>query len=96
MFWTLFDAGCSICIFSIGVSLPLVLGGVVYVHRRTFLFANTVIVEVLASLKITKIKIQLHCGDRDEEAGVRKFAWCKKDGDNGIIRQPVYKAIHGK
>ena len=60
MLRTFLDTGCSVCIFSVGVNLPLVLGGVVDVHGRTFLFANTVIVEVLASLKITKIKIQLH------------------------------------
>ena len=60
MLGALLDAGGAVRVLAVGVPLPLVLGGVVDVHGRTFLFAHTVIVEVLASLKITKIKIQLH------------------------------------
>jgi len=52
MLWTLADTGGSIGIFSVGVSLPFILGWIVDVHWRTFLFANTVIVEILAGQAI--------------------------------------------
>ena len=90
MFGTFFDAGCSVGIFSIGISLPLVLGGVVDVHGGTFLFANTVIVEVLASLKITKTKTTIA---PREEAGGRKFLRMKTMASLG---SQLDKAIHGK
>ena len=90
MLRTLSDAGGPVSVLAIGVSLPLVLGGVVDVHGGTFLFANTVIVEVLASLKITKNKNTIA---PREEAGGRKFLRMKTMASLG---SQLDKAIHGK
>jgi len=49
---TFFDTGCSVGIFSLGVSLPLVLDRVVYLHRRTLLLAHSVVVKILAGQAI--------------------------------------------
>ena len=52
MLWTLSHTGGTIGILSIGISLPLVLGWIVNVHGWTLLLAHSIVVEVLASLKI--------------------------------------------
>ena len=50
MLRTLSDAGGPVGVLAIGVPLPLVLGGVVDLHGRTLLFANSIIIKILAGL----------------------------------------------
>jgi hypothetical protein len=49
---TFFDTSGSVSIFSLWISLPLVLDRVVYLHRRALLFANPVVVKILAGQAI--------------------------------------------
>ena len=46
----LLDAGGAVRVLAVGVPLPLVLGGVVDLHGRTLLFANSIIIKILAGL----------------------------------------------
>ena len=50
MFWALPHTGGTVGVLPVGVSLPLVLGGVVDLHGRTLLFTNSIIIKILAGL----------------------------------------------
>jgi len=50
MFWTIFYAGSSVSIFSIWISFPFIFDRIIPLHGRAFLFTDTIIVEIFASL----------------------------------------------
>ena len=50
MFWTIFYAGSSVSIFSIWISFPFIFYRIIPLHGRAFLFTDTIIVEIFASL----------------------------------------------
>lgn len=48
MFGTTAHARSTVRIFAIGIRLPQIIGRIVFLHGRAFLFANTVVVEIAA------------------------------------------------